>query len=83
MKKCLFTRVSGEAGSRGTCYDHTYLSELRVSRETSRKIHNKSSLEEDGFFQNEIGYSAAFHYGFKKKKKKAGVSFRYLWALAV
>ena len=61
--------MSGEVGSGGTCYDHTYLSELRVSRETSQKIHNKSSLEEDGFLQNEIGYSAAFHYGFSKKKK--------------
>ena len=60
--------MSGEVGSGGTCYDHTYLSELRVSRETSQKIHNKSSLEEDGFLQNEIGYSAAFHYGFLKKK---------------
>ena len=67
--------MSGEVGSGGTCYDHTYLSELRVSRETSQKIHNKSSLEEDGFLQNEIGYSAAFHYGFSKKKKNTVFPF--------
>lgn len=70
--------MSGEVGSGGTCYDHTYLSELRVSRETSQKIHNKSSLEEDGFLQNEIGFSAAFHYGFSKKKKKTTTVFPFV-----